>query len=139
MADIRNRESFANGRWDWDAAGYSSAFPRKISPTDIDGMVEVGGRFLFIEQKEYHPDMGAPMFMPKGQRMALERLAALPKVTVLYIAGEKSEHAPWWMLNMGTGRIWDLRNEQDVDARRTILRSWLLVWSDERAAAAVAS
>lgn len=62
--------------WDW----MMGAFPRSIRPTDIDGMVEVNGRFLFIEQKR------AGAQIPHGQSLALKRLtAASPLVTVLIL------------------------------------------------------
>ncbi len=42
--------------------------PRKITPTDIDYMVECAGHFLFFEMKQESATM------PYGQRLALERL-----------------------------------------------------------------
>lgn len=52
-----------------------------VRPTDIDAMLEVDGRFLFIEfKREREPDM------PAGQRWALGRLAKLDGVTVLVVA-----------------------------------------------------
>ena len=51
--------------WD-DIAGCFSGGAR---PTDIDAMVEIGGQFLFIEQKR------AGVYLPDGQRKALQRLA----------------------------------------------------------------
>lgn len=52
-------------------------FPRGIIPTDVDGMVEIGGRFLFLEEK------GAGASMSGGQQKALRRLSQLPGVTVM--------------------------------------------------------
>lgn len=46
-------------------------FAGRVYPTDIDGMVERGGRFLFLEEK------GAGVPLPTGQRLALQRLAEL--------------------------------------------------------------
>jgi hypothetical protein len=45
---------------------------------DIDGYVEIGGHFLFLEQK----GKGAPLYQP-GQGDALRMLARLPNVTVV--------------------------------------------------------
>lgn len=53
-------------------------FPRGIIPTDIDGMVEINGRFLFLEEKSMP---GASM--SGGQQKALARLSHLPGVTVM--------------------------------------------------------
>lgn len=52
-------------------------FPRGIRPTDIDGMVEINGHFLFMEEKR------AGAAMHDGQRFALRSLSRLPGVTVL--------------------------------------------------------
>lgn len=53
-------------------------FPRRIRPTDIDGMVEINDRFLFMEQKGFGagPD--------NGQRIALLKLARRKGITVLF-------------------------------------------------------
>lgn len=58
-----------------------SAFPRKIRPTDIDGMVEVNRHFLFLEQK----GEGTPFDGGKsGQWTAFGRLAEQPRTTVVF-------------------------------------------------------
>ena len=51
--------------------------PHPIRPTDIDGMVEIGGRFMFLEEKR------AGVAMPTGQRIAFQRLADAGDVTVV--------------------------------------------------------
>lgn len=53
-------------------------FPRKIRPTDVDGFVEINGRFLFLEEKQ--EGVGPE----EGQRRALKLLANLPGVTVAF-------------------------------------------------------
>lgn len=54
------------------------AFPRSIRPTDIDGMVEINGHILVLEEKCFGkgPD--------EGQRRALKVLAEGPKTTVVF-------------------------------------------------------
>lgn len=54
------------------------AFPRRIRPTDIDGMVEVNGSILVLEEKcaGKGPD--------EGQRRALKVLAGFPGITVAF-------------------------------------------------------
>lgn len=62
--------------WEW----MRGCFPRpKIMPTDIDGMVEVNGHFLFIEQK------GRNAHLPEPQRKAYRRLAQEQNKTVLWL------------------------------------------------------
>jgi hypothetical protein len=52
-----------------------------IRPTDIDGMVEINGHFLFLEEKS------AGASVPHGQRVAYERMTALApgRVTVMFV------------------------------------------------------
>lgn len=59
----------------WD--DYIECFPRNIRPTDVDGMVEIDGRFLFMEEKQ----AGVPL--QTGQRIALRRLADFHGITVV--------------------------------------------------------
>ena len=54
---------------------------QRIRPTDVDGMVEINGRFLFLEEK------GAGVPIPAGQGLAYRRLANLGEglVTVKFL------------------------------------------------------
>ena len=61
-------------KWD-DLIG---CFPRGIRPTDVDGMVEINGNFLFLEEK------GAGVPLPPGQRSALRKLSRRPGITVAF-------------------------------------------------------
>lgn len=59
------------------------AFPRGILPTDVDGEVEVNGYFLRMEFKfEAALRDGR---IPKGQKLAFERLLDTGKFTIFYI------------------------------------------------------
>lgn len=61
-------------------------FPSGIGPTDIDGMVELNSRFLFLEEKS------AGVGIKNGQRLALKRLCTLPGVTaVIFRPGKESD------------------------------------------------
>lgn len=61
-------------------------FPRKIRPTDIDGMVEINNHFLFLEEKR----CGASI--EYGQLLAFKRLSSLPNATVvIFRPGTESE------------------------------------------------
>lgn len=59
----------------WD--DFIDCLPRGIRPTDVDGMIEIGGQFLFMEEK------GPGVLLQDGQRMALKRLADFHGVTVV--------------------------------------------------------
>lgn len=60
---------------DWD--DLIDCFPRKIRPTDVDGMVEINGHVLFMEQK------GCGVSIELGQRLALNSISTRPNVTTL--------------------------------------------------------
>lgn len=59
----------------WD--DFNEAYPRAIRPTDIDGVVEINGSFLFLEEK----GPGVPLQF--GQMLMFRRLAERPNVTVV--------------------------------------------------------
>lgn len=65
---------------------FDECFPGKIGMSDVDGMVEIAGRFLFLEWKS---DGG---HLTTGQRIAFERLTSLSpdpmKVTVIVVCGD---------------------------------------------------
>lgn len=58
----------------WD--NLNARLPGKVAVTDIDGMVELSGQFLFLESKTGRE-------FPDGQRRALLALSESPNVTVL--------------------------------------------------------
>jgi hypothetical protein len=81
-------EEYAKRLWDWTPL--NEAFDRGIRVGDIDGMVECGGKFLFLEGKP----PGQPL--SKGQGLALQRLAALPGVTVVVVRGHPPSAVVGW-------------------------------------------
>ena len=106
--------------WEW----MRGCFPRDIFPTDIDGMVEIAGRVLFVEQK----GVGVPLL--QGQRIALKRLASKDGVTVLYLR-EIADTTDLEALVIGDG-------EPQGFQRKTLdeLRAWLAAWAVEAERAA---
>lgn len=92
---IRSRQACAAALWDW---GFLKGdFPRGILPMDIDGMVEIEGRFLAIEAKP----LGPGGKMPYGQRLAYERLAKKEDFTVVVIYGEARSYDIQYMKVLG--------------------------------------
>lgn len=56
------------------------ALPRKITMSDIDGVVEVNGSVLFLEWKSHGGEL------PTGQRILAERLTQIsPKITYVVV------------------------------------------------------
>lgn len=81
--DIKDWASVKANWWEW--GWLSDVFPRGISPTDIDALVEINGKFLFIETK-------APgKTVETGQRLALERLRDVTGAWLLYIWGPRND------------------------------------------------
>ena len=62
---------------------FADCFPGRISMGDVDGIVEINGRVLFMEWKGLNA--GA---ISMGQRILHERLSAIPKVTVILVRGD---------------------------------------------------
>ena len=62
------------------------AFPRGIRPTDVDGAVEIDGRFLFLEWKNISSSGSGSL--GTGQRIFFEQLTKLsPRITVFLLYG----------------------------------------------------
>ena len=64
-----------------DLTVLDECFPGRIAMTDVDGLVEINGRFLFIEWKR-----GGDV--PAGQRIMFEKLTRHPEFTILVILGD---------------------------------------------------
>ncbi len=81
---INNPDKYLAGIWDW--AILDGCFGEThIKPTDIDGMVERNGNFLFLETKA----PGVPL--PRGQEISFRRLAAQPDTVVMVVWGEQNQ------------------------------------------------
>lgn len=107
---IRNAEAWKLGRWSWD--WLSSAFPDRISISDLDAIVESNGHLLVFETK----GVGVPV--EKGQRQLLEQLARVPNSTVCIIWGNPDE--PVEIEIIGKGK----RSAADRDRIWAIASAW---------------
>lgn len=77
---IKNRNAYRDAAWDWDFL--DECFKgTNIRLSDIDGVVEHNGRFLFIEAKPTNKRLSI------GQEILFTRLARLSAVTVLILWG----------------------------------------------------
>jgi len=84
-------------RWDCATSGcynkklrprieeFADCFPGSISMSDVDGIVEVSGCFLFLEWKSRREPLKT------GQKLLFERITAHPDTTVVIVLGCPSE------------------------------------------------
>lgn len=130
MADLRDHKRFAEGRWRYDEFKYSPAFGGKISPGDIDAVIERNGRFLFLEHKEY--DENNPFFLPRGQEIMLRNLACLERSTVMFISGIAETGEPMYVRiirpHFENDVIWDLRQLNNFEERHAFLYEKFCIW-----------
>lgn len=88
---IHDRDKYRDAAWDWGIL--DGCFGKgKIRPSDIDGVVERNGHFLFIEAKPPSKELST------GQSILFERLAAKPDITVLILWGEKEKPEEMWVV-----------------------------------------
>lgn len=80
---IRNITAFVDALWDWGFLDKAFA-PSRIKVTDVDGLVESGNHFLFLEGK------GKGKAIPRGQEILFERLTARGD-TVLILWGDPGD------------------------------------------------
>lgn len=107
MADIWNWPAFIRGRWMWTTFGYERGFPRGCGFGDLDAALEFDGKALVIEAKAFD-GIGDPPPIPTGQRRNLEHEASLGK-TALLLYGCGACNDPLYVVNIGTGKRYDLR------------------------------
>ena len=83
MANIRDKDAFWDGVWDW--AMLDGCFGNSnIRPTDLDGFVERNGQFLVLEAKSPNAEI------PEGQRRTFEELRRTGLFTIVIVWGPKN-------------------------------------------------
>lgn len=97
-------------------------FPRKIRPTDIDGMVEINGKVLILEEKS------AGKSLEEGQRRALKALWKTNGVTLIVFRPVANSDAYIEAMI--------LANDLPKQGYQKVARAWLLDWIREWAEAA---
>lgn len=112
---INNPDKYMAGVWDW--AILDGCFGEtRIKPTDIDGMVERNGNFLFLETKA----PGAAL--PQGQEIALKQLVRGDGDVVMVLWGEqnKPEQMKVFSRKCPDGKVIDA----DGDTFRRYVKRW---------------
>ena len=119
---IRNEEHFENSVWNWDCLG--DVLPGKLTPSDIDGIIERNGKFLVIETKHARSKT-----IPKGQYITLKRLHDTGLFTVLIVYGDKDkpqEMDVWYPKDIvfGTWGQTTGRKECSVNDMQLLVKWW---------------
>lgn len=88
---IRNKKTFEEDAIDFTV--FNDILPDKRGFTDIDGVTERHGHFLFLEKKRIGQEI------PTGQRIMFERLSLQPKTTVILFWGTENDvkHIEEWV------------------------------------------
>ena len=99
-----------------DLTVLDECFPGRIAMTDVDGLVEIDGRFLFIEWKRRGD-------VPAGQRIMFERLTKHPEFTVLVILGDPASMTVerYDVFRNGRRRGW---RDCDMRGLKRHIRAW---------------
>lgn len=98
---------------------FAEDLPGRISFSDVDGVVEINGHFLFLEFK--HPERGS---VKTGQRILFEKLTSLSdRVSVLVIKGDAKTMNLSAMQVVRAGKFAEERAISLADVKRGI-RSW---------------
>jgi hypothetical protein len=103
---------------DWD--DLIECFPRSIRPTDVDGLVEINGNALFLEEK------GPGVSLHEGQRKALRNLSRRPGITTVFMRPLVREVSDLQCLVLGQGPAdgWQPRSRDEF-------KQWLRDWAEQ--------
>lgn len=101
---------------EWD--DLIECFPRNIRPTDVDGMVEINGHVLFLEEK------GPSVKLHEGQRRALRSLSMRPAITTLFFRPVAKNVTDLECLVLGQGDPLGWQRKE-----RAWLKDWLRDWA----------
>ena len=113
VPNLRDRDAYRDAAWDWSI--FNGCFGGKIRPSDIDGVVERKGHFLFLEAKAKRGRMGV------GQEILLRRLSGLPRCVVLVMYGDNDN--PESMQLIRGGNV-ERRQPCDLDIVRMFVEAW---------------
>ena len=109
---------------------FDECFPGRIGFTDVDGLVEIGGRALMLEWKSRLGDL------PTGQRIMFERLTNTDALVVCVIHGNAArsevKHVRW--VQHGAMTEWEPMTLDELRARFAAWARWARAQSPARVA-----
>jgi hypothetical protein len=103
--------------WSWTEGCFGET---RITPMDLDGVIERKGKFLIFETK----DIGVPI--PKGQMYTFEALYRLNVFTILFIAGKTHPEKlmAWFQPGLHNGRKEIKHTDITLEYIRYVVESW---------------
>jgi hypothetical protein len=105
---IRDTKGYESGSIDFTT--FNGCFKKNVGMSDIDGVTERKGHFLFLEKK--YP--GAKV--PEGQTILLESLSRYPQNTVVVFWGDESKPE--------RVELWIRSRHIPVDSLNALLSCW---------------
>lgn len=113
---IRDKQSFTEGLPDWSCLDGCFGATR-ISPTDVDGLVERRGALLMLEWKRPGGELR------QGQRITLLALCKYPRCAGVVVWGTTTPMAPERMQLFWNGKAQDV-TPADMDKVRSAVSRW---------------
>lgn len=97
---------------------FAECFPRRINFGDVDGIVEINGKALFLEWKGHEGDI------PTGQRIMHERLTCDGKFTTICIVGnaETMECSSYGLFFNGK---WCGYKKGNLETIKNVIKKWV--------------
>ena len=96
---------------------FDTNLPGKIAFTDIDGVVEVNGRFLYLEMKS----PGVPI--PTGQEILFTR-RTMDSISTVYVVNGDAETMECEKVTIYRGGKKDREVEADLDELKRMIGRW---------------
>jgi len=115
---IRDPERFLAGLWDWGV--FTGCFGKtRISPTDVDGLVEHNRHFLFLEAK---PSKGS---LTQGQGITLRNLSRQPNTTCVVFFGDPKEKTIERIIRMDNGVVSTVKDPPpSLETLKMLVTGW---------------
>ena len=120
---IRSEEAFLKGLWDW--AILDGCFGQtRIKPTDVDGLIERHGCFLFLEAKADGKEVS------QGQNITFRQLSRQPRTFVIAFNGNREERTISRIVLYRNGQEIEQENP-GVETLRSLVARWY-AWADKQ-------
>jgi hypothetical protein len=112
---IHNEEAYKACHWEFDL--FDDCFDNGISFMDIDGIVEVNGKFIVLETKSKQIQ-----YIPTGQLRTYDALRKTGLFTILFGFGDTNKPERYWLWTKER----KVKGECDLDSFKSIIRNWYL-------------